>query len=110
MATTSKGPATGGNSLGVTGSPNLLLILIAVSYASASDDSTYYAAVDDWLSQAQALARGKGMLNAWEYLNYAGPQQHPLAGYGTLADLRAVSQKYDPTQAFQRLVPGFGLS
>lgn len=50
------------------------------------------------------------MLNAWEYLNYAGPKQDPLAGYGTLADLKAVSRKYDPTQAFQRLVPGFGLN
>lgn len=48
------------------------------------------------------------MLRKFEYLNYAGPHQSPLASYGAdnLNFLRQISKKYDPTGVFQSKVPG----
>jgi hypothetical protein len=46
--------------------------------------------------------------NPYIYLNYAGKYQDVLAGYGSvnIAKMKALSKKYDPSQVFQKLVPG----
>ena len=42
------------------------------------------------------------------YLNYADPSQNPLGSYGAERTdfLREVASLYDPTEAFQRRIPG----
>ncbi|KAK3659757.1 hypothetical protein LTR56_001121 [Elasticomyces elasticus] len=49
-----------------------------------------------------------GLFNEYLYLNYAAPWQRPIAGYGaaSVANLKAVSKKYDPKGVFQVQVPG----
>ncbi|KAH8680612.1 hypothetical protein BX600DRAFT_444775 [Xylariales sp. PMI_506] len=60
--------------------------------------------VDDLDETARSLHR----LHQFRYLNYAHPNQNPLAGYGEddLDFLRRVSVEYDPTRMFQSRVPG----
>ncbi|KAF3770782.1 FAD-binding domain-containing protein [Cryphonectria parasitica EP155] len=44
----------------------------------------------------------------WTYLNYAGPAQNPLGGYGqdNVDLIRSVAAAYDPEGFFQKRVPG----
>ncbi|KAK1086311.1 hypothetical protein LTR48_003687, partial [Friedmanniomyces endolithicus] len=58
--------------------------------------------------QAETYAKANGFYNEYLYLNYAAPWQKPIAGYGAanVANLMAVSRKYDPLQVFQKQVPG----
>jgi hypothetical protein len=60
------------------------------------------------LDGANEVAMSMGLLHDFQYLNYAGPGQNPLASYGAsnIAKLQAVSKKYDPNSIFQRQVPG----
>ncbi|KXH69485.1 hypothetical protein CSAL01_07169 [Colletotrichum salicis] len=56
----------------------------------------------------EAYARATGQLIPYLYLNYAGPDQKPLATYGqeNIGFLKSVAEKYDPGQFFQYGVPG----
>ncbi|KAL7919381.1 hypothetical protein ACQKWADRAFT_206613 [Trichoderma austrokoningii] len=60
------------------------------------------------LPKRPRVAEHKGVLRKFEYPNYAGPHQQPLASYGanSLDFLREVRNKYDPTGVFQSKVPG----
>ena len=65
------------------------------------------AAANGWLAAAKAAAAKAaaakaGLANEFVYLNYAAPGQDPIGGYGAAnkANLRSVSQKYDPDQIF----------
>lgn len=92
--------------MGLTLTPTVLLVS-ALWPNSSSNDSVYRKGRDTFAA-IKAVAERKGMLRKFEYLNYAGPHQAPLASYGTdnLDYLRKVSKKYDPTGVFQRKVPG----
>lgn len=60
------------------------------------------------LVKIESRARAKGLLQKFQYLNYAAPYQKPLASYGAgnLAFLKEVSKRYDPEGVFQTRVPG----
>lgn len=76
------------------------------------DDAKY----DDIMSAARAqlvdavvdVAKRRGKLSPFVYVNYAAPEQNPLCGYGSenAAFLQEVAQEYDPTGVFQKLMPG----
>lgn len=106
---TSKASGTGGNSLGLDPSDgNIFNVLLTASWDNASDDAAVNAAAQSLFSQAAAKAKSLGVYNEYLYLNYAAPWQDPIKGYGTAAksSLQAASKKYDPSQTFQKNVPG----
>ena len=100
--------ASSTNSLGLAASDgNLVLTLLGVQWTLATDDAAITAAANKWLAAAKAAAAKAGLANEFVYLNYAAPGQDPIGGYGPAnkANLRSVSQKYDPDQIFQKAVP-----
>ncbi|KFY47091.1 hypothetical protein V494_00180 [Pseudogymnoascus sp. VKM F-4513 (FW-928)] len=103
------GDATGGNSLGLhASSGNLVLALLTASWSNAADEAVVAAALTDMYTKANAFAKSKGTLNAFQYLNYAYKTQSPITGYGAdnVRKLKAASKKFDPFKIFQNFVPG----
>lgn len=64
-------------------------------------------ALTDMYAKANAFAKSKGTLNAFQY-NYAYKTQSPITGYGVdnIRKLKAASKKFDPFKIFQNFVPG----
>jgi hypothetical protein len=50
-----------------------------------------------------------GVQNDWVYMNYAAMFQDVIASYGlaSKSKLKTVAKRYDPTQVFQKLQPGY---
>ncbi|ETS03751.1 FAD-binding domain-containing protein [Trichoderma reesei RUT C-30] len=101
--------ATGGNILGLSPEDgNAVILLFSALWPNSSSNDAVYQKGRDAFTVVKEVAERKGVLRKFEYLNYAGPHQSPLASYGAdnLEFLRRVSNKYDPTGVFQRKVPG----
>ncbi|KAL7934089.1 hypothetical protein V8C35DRAFT_303167 [Trichoderma chlorosporum] len=101
--------ATGGNVLGLDPKDgNGIILLVSGLWPNSSSSDTIYQKGREAFTAIKAVAEQKGELRNFEYLNYAGPHQTPLASYGaeSLDFLRQVSKKYDPTGVFQHKVPG----
>ena len=60
------------------------------------------------LSDANGIAKDMGLLQKFQYINYADPGQDPIGSYGAanVRRLKAVSWKYDAKGIFQKQVPG----
>jgi sensor histidine kinase YesM len=84
------------------------VLLISALWPNSSSSDSIYQKGRDAFTAVKTAAEQKGVLRKFEYLNYAGPHQSPLASYGadSLNFLRQVSKKYDPTGVFQSKVPG----
>lgn len=84
------------------------VLLISALWPNSTSNHVIYRKGQDALTAVKAAAEQKGVLRKFEYLDYAGPHQQPLASYGanSLDFLRQVSNKYDPTGVFQSKVPG----
>jgi hypothetical protein len=54
------------------------------------------------------IAEEMGLLQEFQYINYADPSQDPIGSYGSenVEYLRQVSRTYDPEGFWQRQVPG----
>jgi hypothetical protein len=105
----SKANATGGNSLGLQNeTADLVLVLLTATWNKASSDAAVYKAAQDLFATAKIQAQVAGVASNFTYLNYAAQFQDPINDYGreSVTHLKAVSQKYDSTGVFQRLVPG----
>lgn len=64
------------------------------------------------IANIETETKANGIYYPWIWLNDAGLAQDPfpLYGYGSsLPKMKAISKKYDPSQVFQKLVPGFKL-
>ena len=106
---TSKSSALGGNSLGLDPSDGpLVMILLSITWDSASDDATVMSTANALIDEIEAAAKVNGLYHAFKYLNYANAGQDVFDGYGPAnrVHLQAVSKRYDPTGVFQRAVPG----
>lgn len=81
---------------------------LTIQYSLAQDDSAVNDATQSLIRQCISYARSRGLDDPYLYLNYALKEQDPYAGYGNSLhqSMRAVASKYDPGQAFQKLVPG----
>ena len=102
-------PGCGENSLGLCPSDgNLVFVDLTVSWTLASNSDVITAAADAFVANATSAAQKAGVLNGYIYLNYALPGQDPIKSYGAenVANMRAQSRIWDPSGAFQRLVPG----
>ncbi|KAF1847782.1 FAD-binding domain-containing protein [Cucurbitaria berberidis CBS 394.84] len=100
----------GGNTLGLDAKDGpLLLALVAIKWSNSADDdriNRFAARVKD---RALAAATAQGKASPYLYMNYGSPYQNVVAGYGpeNQARLKAISEKYDPTNVFERLQPGY---
>jgi hypothetical protein len=68
-------------------------------------------AAEKWLNDVKAYTKSLGKDHPFEFANYAASFQDPMSSYGAenLAFLKEVSEKYDPSQLFQRAVGGYKL-
>jgi hypothetical protein len=106
---TQYGAKNGGNSLGTSPKDgNAMVLLLSPAWNNTASDVLVMKTAKKLLDAGNQVAQSMGLLHDFQYLNYAGPGQNPLVSYGmaNLANLRAVSKKYDPHGVFQRQVPG----
>ena len=75
---------------------------------NADAETTANSVLSAWVAGAQV----KGLLQDFQYLNYAASFQRPPQSYGKakLKFLKLVSRKYDSAQVLQRRIGGFKLS
>jgi hypothetical protein len=109
VPTLSKMSKKGGNALGL--SPNdgpLFHCLLYMVWDDASKDDQFNKAALDFMNAVKAEAKSRGLYNRYIYMNYAGPYQNVVPGYGeaNLAKLKSIAKKYDPSEVFQKLQPG----
>lgn len=84
-----------------------------VDWNDANDDATVRAAPIAVTEKWKELGEMRGSYIPFLFMNDASRDQNPLAAYGStnVKKLKAVSQKYDPSQLFQTLQnDGFLLS
>ncbi|KZT04891.1 FAD-binding domain-containing protein [Laetiporus sulphureus 93-53] len=84
---------------------NLFLILEHLTWEDPTLDEVMEDRSRDYLAWAEALARERGLLNRFLYLNYADGHQPIYAqiGLDNLEKLQAVKNDYDPDNAMGRL-------
>lgn len=103
-------PVTNGtNSLGqAPGETDIVIGLVTVAYDNASDDNTAMNGLQTIVNAHVAILNEAGLYIPFKYLNYADKSQDPFSSYGEAnkAFLKAVSERYDPQQMFQKQVPG----
>ncbi|MCJ1467759.1 hypothetical protein MMC07_006384 [Pseudocyphellaria aurata] len=100
----------GGNAMGIVESDGPLILMSApFMWASAADDTRVYATSNRIIDQSIAAAKELHLDYKFIYQNYASRRQDVFAGYGQKnhARLVKISQKYDPSQIFQTLQPGY---
>ncbi|EDU41046.1 GlcD FAD FMN-containing dehydrogenase [Pyrenophora tritici-repentis] len=100
----------GGNAMGfdANGSP-IHIIQLACSWDEAADDDTVFQVMSNIMKAIKRDAMELGVQNDWVYMNYAAKFQDVIASYGpaSKSKLKTVAEKYDPTEVFQTLQPGY---
>lgn len=81
----------------------MVLLLITVGWESPEDDDLINSHSKHMIERWQEMARARGTLHPYIYLNYAAKWQKPFESYGKewLEFMRGVSRKYDETGLFQ---------
>lgn len=74
----------------------------------AKDDAYVYALIKETYEKVDQLAKSRGLYDPYIFLNDAFPDQKVFRSYGTesFKRMKEISRKYDPTQMFQKQVPG----
>jgi FAD/FMN-containing dehydrogenase len=104
-----KSAASGPNSFGLSATDGpIVSLLINPVWKAKADDARIVAACSQLVTAVDELAKAAGKYSKYRYLNYSFGSQNPIDGYGEKSkqQLKEVSEKYDPTQFFQRNVPG----
>ncbi|KAI4143492.1 MAG: hypothetical protein LQ341_002903, partial [Variospora aurantia] len=101
----------GGNMLGVPTNPrgnSLVLCDSSFTWTNENDTAVVRSAGLKLLADISKSARQLGTLTRWVDVNHADYTQDPIASYGSAnqAILQDLSRRYDPTQVFQKVVPG----
>ena len=99
------------NSLGlddVATEDPLVLCELSVTWDLAKDDSIVKLATQSLVDRIDQATKAVGLFRNSKYLNYAASFQDPISSYGLASRsfLQSVSRKYDPTEFFQKSVPG----
>lgn len=83
-------------------------MLISAFWPEASASEEVNRAGRSAITKVQKLAKKKGLLWDYQYMNYAAPYQDVIKSYGpeSVAFLQKVAKKYDPGKVFQKQVPG----
>jgi vacuolar-type H+-ATPase subunit C/Vma6 len=68
-----------------------------------------YGAYISWLAKATARAKELDLYHRYLYMNYASQFQDVIGGYGetSRAKMRDIAKKYDESNVFQVLQPGY---
>ncbi|KAG9255803.1 uncharacterized protein F5Z01DRAFT_558105 [Emericellopsis atlantica] len=100
------------NVLGLETAQDGFIVLISALWPNSAVNAEVEAAARSVTSAWETGADAKGLLQGFQYLNYAAPSQEPLRSYGkdNFEFLASVSQKYDHAQVLQKRVGGFKLS
>ncbi|KAL8990448.1 MAG: hypothetical protein Q9177_000898 [Variospora cf. flavescens] len=74
----------------------------------AKDDAYVYALIKETYEKVDRLTKSRGLYDPFIFLNDALPGQKVMRSYGaeSFARMQGISRKYDPTQMFQKQVPG----
>lgn len=100
----------GGNPLGLSpGNGPYYLISVCASWADPENDAVIYQTLSNILTRIKTEATARGVQNDYVYMNYASQYQDVISSYGpsNKAKLKNIASKYDPTQVFQILQPGY---
>lgn len=100
----------GGNALGLSSADGPIMnYLVALKWSNPADDAKMHGLAERVKDRVVAAAAAQGKTNPYLYMNYAGPSQDPIASYGSAnkAKLIKIAKKYDPTEVFQKLQPGY---
>ncbi|KAI9694038.1 MAG: FAD-dependent monooxygenase ctb5 [Bathelium mastoideum] len=81
---------------------------MAVDGSEADTDGPFQSAVKDLFATANKKAKAKGVQRDYLALTYADSWQDPIGSRskGTIEQMWKTSKKYDPSQLFQKQVPG----
>ncbi|KAI8938477.1 hypothetical protein NX059_004369 [Plenodomus lindquistii] len=100
----------GGNVMGfhIVDGP-LHIIQLACSWNKTSDDDKVYQVMSDIMAAIKKESEALNVASDWVYMNYASQFQDVIASYGSASKskLKEIAKKYDPTEVFQRLQPGY---
>lgn len=97
------------NLFGLTpGKTDYVIVDMTAAYSNESDDALVEKEMNDIVDKQKALLKSGGYLIDFVYLNYADISQNVYSTWGAdnVAQLQAVSRKYDPNGVFQHMVPG----
>lgn len=104
-----QGILRGGDVLGLQRNlQDRIVIFFSPRWRSHLYDQRMHHLAQLWVSMVQEISRSRGTQEEFEYMNFAGGFQNPLASYGAhnLKFLEDVAGKYDPEGIFQTLAPG----
>ncbi|KAK0615335.1 hypothetical protein B0T17DRAFT_593042 [Bombardia bombarda] len=102
-----QGILKGGNALGLS-NVNQTWHVIDLGWQSSADDTTVHTAAKTMKEDIIAAAVGESVDLDYIFANDASWDQDVFGSYGSvnIARLKAAQAIYDPTEVFQRLVPG----
>ena len=106
---TQYGDKKGGNSLGTSPKDgDAVVLLLTAIWNNTGSDALVKGTAGKMITNANAIAKGMGLLHEFQYINYADPSQDPIRSYTVqnVQRLKAASKKYDPKGVFQKQVPG----
>ncbi|KAK6204021.1 hypothetical protein LQW54_008594 [Pestalotiopsis sp. IQ-011] len=106
-----QGIEKGGNPMGVPLEDHQWWTTL-VDWKNAEDDELVRSVSIDTTAELEKLASERGLDLPFRFMNDASRDQSPLASYGeeNVAKLKAIAQKYDVDQLFQKQTDGFLLS
>jgi FAD/FMN-containing dehydrogenase len=100
----------GGNCLSLTEDDAPYLNVLAPSaWCQEKDDNVVLELVGKIFGNAVEESQRRGLHRDFIYMNYASESQDVLKGYGkeNYDRLKAIAEKYDPEEVFQKLMPGY---
>jgi FAD/FMN-containing dehydrogenase len=100
----------GGNALGLSSSPDPLVIMnLNFGWNNKSDDEAVYAVTNRFIKRSAELAKETRLDHPFVYMNYATLEQDVFGGYGEVnrKRLKKVQKMYDPEGVFKKLQPGY---
>jgi hypothetical protein len=98
-----------GNALGLTPADGpIFLVNLSTRWDRIEDDTRVLQANANIVRRIREEAVRRDMVNDYLYMNYASQYQDVIGSYGmSTKTLKSVAKKYDPTEVFQKLQPGY---
>lgn len=85
------------------------MINLSIAWSSIADDARIMDFCANFIAAGVALAEARNLSNIYIYQNYAAQSQDVFASYNATnqAKLKAIHAKYDPTNVWTDLQPGY---
>lgn len=87
----------------------MAVVLLSPIWSDPSSAGAVNKLTKEFVNCVEESARKQGLLQPFQYANYAAADQKPLESYGSqqLERLREASRKYDRLQVMQKQVKGY---